>query len=341
MTSQHVQQPIGSGFVAANTALDVVDGVDLSGKTAVVTGGHSGVGLETSRALRSAGAHVIVPVRDPAKGRARLADIDGVEIEQVDLTDPSSIDDFAARFRDSGRPLHILVNSAGIMGAPLAYDVRGHELHFATNHLGHFRLVQGLWPALRVAGGARVVNVSAWAHRISPVVFDDLSFKNRDYQWWLAYGQSKSANILHAVGINARGAEDGIEAFSTHPGSIVATNLSAWADEKTLRDAGNLDEQGNIIIDPERGKKTPQQGASTQTWLATSPRLVGLGGAYGENNEISPVVDLPDPESLQALIASGETPVGVVPHAIDPHEADRLWDLSEQLTEPAASWKSS
>jgi NAD(P)-dependent dehydrogenase (short-subunit alcohol dehydrogenase family) len=331
MTTRNIQHPIGSGFSAGQTALDVVEGIDLTGRVAIVTGGHSGVGLETTRALRTAGAHVIVPVRDPAKGQARVADIGGVEIDRLDLADPDSINAFATRFIASGHALDILVNSAGIMGVPLGRDARGYESHFATNHLGHFQLVQGLWPALRAANGARVVNVSAWAHRMSPVVFDDPSFERRDYEWWLGYGQSKTANILHAIGVTAHGANDGIEGFALHPGAIIDTDLSPWASAETQRAMGNVDEHGQPVIDPERGKKTRQQGASTQTWLATNPRLSGLGGVYAENNEISPVVELPDPQALQALIASGETPVGVVPHAIDPEAADRLWDLSERL----------
>ncbi|MFJ8610282.1 SDR family NAD(P)-dependent oxidoreductase [Streptomyces sp. NPDC093675] len=327
-----VQQPIGSGFTAANTALEVVAGVDLTGKTAVVTGGHSGVGLETTRALSAAGAQVVVPVRDPAKGRARLAGAgDNIEVDRLDLAEPASVDDFAARFVASGRPLHILVNSAGIMGVPLTRDNRGYEAHFATNHLGHFQLVRQLWPALAAAGGARVVNVAAWAHRMSPIVFDDPMFEHRGYEWILAYGQSKTANILHAVEITARGTDDGIEAFAVHPGAIPSTDLSPWATPDILRAMDLMDEDGNWVIDPEAGKKTPQQGASTQTWMATDPRLTGLGGVYGENNEVSPLVALPEPDDLQALDVVGKTPPGVVPHALDPDAADRLWDLSERL----------
>jgi NAD(P)-dependent dehydrogenase (short-subunit alcohol dehydrogenase family) len=336
MTTITKQHPIGSGFTAANTALDVVAGIDLTGKTAIVTGGHSGIGLETTRALSAAGADVIVPVRDPDKGRGRLVGIDRVEVDQLDLLDARSVDAFAARFVERARPLHILVNSAGIMGVPLTRDSRGYELHFATNHLGHFQLVERLWPSLRAANGARVVNVSAWAHRRSPVVFEDPMFERRPYEWWLGYAQSKTANILHAVAITSRGASDGIEAFALHPGSIVDTNLSGWAMPEMLRTMGLTDQHDNPIIDPERGMKTPQQGASTQTWMATNPRLTGLGGVYGENNEISPLVDLPDPETLRFTIAAGESPAGVVRHAIDPELADRLWTLSEDLISRAA-----
>lgn len=331
MSSTTRQHPIGSRFTAASTALAVVAGIDLTGRVAIVTGGHSGVGLETTRALRAAGAAVVVPVRDPEKGHARVSDIDDIEVEQLDLADRDSVDAFADRFLASGRALDILVNSAGIMAVPLSRDSRGNELHLATNHLGHFRLVQQLWPALSRANGARVVNVSAWAHRLSPVVFDDPNFESREYEPFSGYGQSKTANILHAIGITARGADDGIEAFSVHPGSIITTNLSPWASIETHRAMGNVDENDQPVIDPENGKKTAEQGASTSVWAATEPRLAGLGGVYAENNEVSPIIALPDPDALQAQMAAGSTPVGVVPHAIDPDAADRLWSLSESL----------
>ncbi|MGW4618535.1 hypothetical protein [Streptomyces sp. NPDC004592] len=166
---------------------------------------------------------------------------------------------------------------------------------------------------------------------MSPIVFDDPMFEHRGYEWILAYGQSKTANILHGVGITARGADDGIEAFAVHPGAIPSTDLSPWATPDILRAMDLMDEDGNWVIDPEAGKKTPQQGASTQTWMATDPRLTGLGGVYGENNEVSPLVALPEPDDLQALAVAGKTPPGVVPHALDPDVADRLWDLSERL----------
>jgi NAD(P)-dependent dehydrogenase (short-subunit alcohol dehydrogenase family) len=328
LTRQH---PIGSRFSAASTALDVVAGIDLVGRIAIVTGGHSGIGLETTRALRAAGAVVVVPVRDPEKGRARVSDIDNIEVERLDLADRDSVDAFAGRFLASGRALDILVNSAGIMAVPLSRDAHGNELHLATNHLGHFRLVQQLWPALRRANGARVVNVSAWAHRLSPVVFDDPNFESREYEPFSGYGQSKTANILHAIGVAARGAEDGIEAFSIHPGSIITTNLSPWASIETHREMGNVDLNDEPVIDPDRGKKSTAQGASTSVWAATEPRLAGLGGVYAENNEVSPIVALPERDALQAQVAEGTTPIGVVPHAIDTDAAERLWSLSERL----------
>jgi NAD(P)-dependent dehydrogenase (short-subunit alcohol dehydrogenase family) len=210
------QTPIDSGFDAASTASDVINGTDLSNRVAIVTGGYSGIGLETTRALLSAGAKVIVPARDRAKAATALERLNGVEIEEMDLLNPTSIDAFAERFLASSRPLHMLVNSAGIMACPLARDARGYESQFATNHLGHFQLVTRLWPALRQANGARVVSVSSWGHRHSPVVFEHPNFKRRDYDRWSAYGQSKSANILFALALDQRGKAESVRAFSLH-----------------------------------------------------------------------------------------------------------------------------
>ncbi len=320
-----LQKPAGSGFGAASTAADVIDGIDLSGKVAIVTGGYSGIGIETARAIRSAGCRVIVPARDREKAASTLRGID-VEIELMDLLDPASIDAFAARFLASGQPLHILVNSAGIAGAPLIRDARGYELHFATNHLGHFQLAMRLWPALRKANGARVVAVSAWAHSRAPIVFEDPNFERRDYIPWMAYGQSKTANILFALAMDDRGKAHGVRAFSLHPGSIVNTGLSKYVSRDILHAAGFVDEDGNPIIDPVRNLKTVEQGAATSVWCATSPQLDGIGGVYCQNSDIAPLVT----EEL-ASNPIGSMALGVMPHAVDPLAADRLWNLSEQL----------
>lgn len=188
------QAPIGSGFGAATTAADVIAGIDLGGKAAIVTGGYSGLGRETVRALKAAGARVIVPARDVGRSAAALAGLDA-EIEPMDLLDPASIDAFTAKFLSSAQPLHILINSAGIMACPLSRDARGYEAQFATNHLGHFQLALRLWPALVRAEGARVVSVSSWGHHFSPVIFDDPNSERREYDPWSAYGQSKTANM--------------------------------------------------------------------------------------------------------------------------------------------------
>ncbi len=325
------QTPIGSGFGASTTASEIIRGCDLSGKIAIVTGGSSGIGLETTRALRSAGARVIVPARDHDKAATALEGIDGVEIEAMDLIDPASIDAFAVNFLASGEPLHILVNSTGIMASHLTRDVRGYESVFATNHLGHFQLVARLWPALRQAKGAPVVSVSAWGHRQSPVVFEDPNFEHRDYNPWLAYGQSKTANILFALALDERGKAEGVRAFSLHPGSIVGTGLQRDISDEELRKAGVIDENGKPILDPAKDLKTVEQGAATSVWCATSPQLDGMGGVYCQNCDIAPLVDEAK-RSNDAIRQVGSMPLGVMPYAVDPEAADRLWSLSEHLT---------
>ncbi|MEV7345749.1 oxidoreductase [Streptomyces sp. NPDC093544] len=329
-----VQEPLHSGFDAASTAEDVIKGIDLTGKVAVVTGGYSGIGLETARVLRSAGAEVVVPARDTDRARAALKGVDGVEVESMDLLDPASIDAFAERFLASGRPLHILVNSAGIMAPPLMRDARGYEAQFATNHLGHFQLVARLRPALRRAGGARVVSVSSWGHRFSPVVFDDPHFERREYDRWAAYGQSKTANILFALGLDARGKADGVRAFSLHPGSIVDTGLKKYLAEEDLKAVGVLDDDGQPILDPERQLKTVEQGAATSVWCATSPLLDSLGGLYCENSDVAPPMSLEEGRDWTLMNRSWKA--GVLPYAVDPEAADRLWELSERLIDRTA-----
>ncbi len=326
MTTQ--QKPLGSGFGAATTADEVAAGLDLSGQTAIVTGGYSGLGRETARVLRAAGARVIVPARDVRRARDALAGID-VEIASMDLLDPASIDAFAASFIESASALHMLVNSAAIMAVPeLTRDARGYEAQFATNHLGHFQLARRLLPALRNADGARVVSVSSIGHRYSPVVFADPHFERRAYTPWLGYGQSKTANILFAVALDQREKAHGVRAFSLHPGAIVETGLGKYVTQEQLTAAGVLDEQGKPVRDPSRQLKTVGQGAATQVWCATSPQLDGMGGVYCENADIAPVM-MERPDEMD--MADTMRLKGVVPYAIDPERADELWRLSEQL----------
>jgi len=326
-----MQEPIGSGFSSASSANDVLAGIDLTGKVAIVTGGYAGIGLATARALRAAGATVIVPARDLPKATRALDGID-IATSAMDLLDPASIDAFAARFLASGRPLHILVNSAGIMACPLTRDARGYEAQFATNHLGHFQLVARLRPALRQAKGARVVSVSSWGHRYSPVVLDDPSFERRPYDRWAAYGQSKTANILFAVALDRRGRDEGVRAFSLHPGSIVGTDLKRHLSDEELRKAGVIDERGEPILDVARNLKSPEQGASTSVWCATSPQLDGLGGLYCENTEVARVVEAKD--MAPPKHGDSQRVLGVMPYAIDPEIAEALWSLSERLAQP-------
>ncbi|MGN9788615.1 SDR family NAD(P)-dependent oxidoreductase [Nonomuraea sp. ZG12] len=327
----HKQHPLKSGFTAASTAGEVLRGIDLSGKNVVVTGGHVGLGLETTRALSQAGASVTVGSRNPDRAAPALAGVERVEIGRLDLLDPASIDAFAARYLDSGRPLHILINSAGIMGGPLVRDARGYESQFATNHLGHFQLTLGLLPALRAAHGARVVNLTSGGHRLSDIRWDDPHFTT-GYEGHLAYGQSKTANVLFAVELDRRWAAAGIRGYAVHPGIVVSTNLGNSMPEDQVRAMnlamGLIDASGRPIIDPEREKKTAAQGAGTIVFAATSPLLAEIGGVYLRNNDISSLDEAPEP------IAFGTEPIvssDVVPHAIDPVSAQRLWELSEQL----------
>ncbi|MET0985936.1 MAG: oxidoreductase [Steroidobacteraceae bacterium] len=325
-----LQSPIGSGFGPASTAADVMRGIDLTGKIAIVTGGYSGLGRETARTFLSAGARVIVPARDVGRAAAALEGIGGVEIEAMDLLDPASIAAFAARFLAAGQPLHILVNNAGIMAVPKrTLDARGYELHFATNHLGHFQLTAQLWPALERAQGARVVSVSSMGHRFSPVVFDDIHFEHRPYDPWAAYGQSKTANILFALELDERGKADDVRAFSLHPGSILGTGLERHVPIENLKAAGLLDEHDNPIRDPSKGLKTIPQGAATHIWCATSPQLDGRGGVYCTNVDIA---TLRADNDHQWTFGDSLSESGVWPHAIDRESAARLWKISRQMT---------
>ncbi|MFF5483232.1 oxidoreductase [Streptomyces sp. NPDC012935] len=324
-TARH---PLPSGFGAASTAEEVIKGVDLTGKVAIVTGGYSGIGVETARVLRSADAEVVVPARDLERARAALQDVPGAEVEYLDLLDPASIDAFAEKFLASGRPLHIMVNSAGIMATPLTRDARGYEAQFATNHLGHFQLVARLWPALVAADGARVVAVSSRGIRFGNVDFDDLHFEHRPYEPFTAYGQSKTANALFAVELDRRGRDQGVRAFAVHPGTIIETGLAKHVSAEVVRAAGALDEHGRPVRDPSRQLKTVEQGAATSVWCATSPQLTGLGGVYCENSDVSPLVTEADEAEWRA---GAETP-GVLPYAVDPEAAARLWEVSERLT---------
>lgn len=326
---QTPQQPIHSGFTAASTSLDVIRGVNLVGKVAIVTGGYAGLGLETARVLASAGARVIVPARDMDRARRAVAEIGGgVEIQPMDLTQPDTIDAFARRFVRSGLPLHILVNSAGIMALPeLTRDARGYELQMSTNHVGHFQLTARLWPALVRAQGARIVSVSSMGHRFSPVVFEDIHYTQRAYDPWSAYGQSKTANVLFAAALDDRGQRHGVRAFSLHPGGIV-TNLAQHLPEGSLEAFGMLDEHGEPIIDVSLDMKSVPQGAATQVWCAVSPQLEGKGGVFCANSDVAPL--LPPGTTFDIMDRSARIP-GVEGYALDREAANRLWALSEEM----------
>jgi len=297
---------IATPFVFHSTATEVAAGIDLTGKRAVVTGGASGIGVETARVLADIGAAVTLAVRDLEAGERvawEIRDSTGntaVDAQLLDLTDPTTIAGFTAAWDG---PLDILVNNAGIMATPETYTKEGWELQFATNHLGHFALALGLRDALAAAGSARIVSLSSSAHFASPVIFDDLHFRYRSYDPGLAYGQSKTANVLFAVEATKRWQGDGITANALMPGSI-PTNL--------IRHIGP--EEPNPLA------KTIEQGASTSVLLATSPLLDGIGGRYFVNNQEAEVVD-----------RVTEDMTGVAPFALDPANAERLWEVSLSL----------
>jgi NAD(P)-dependent dehydrogenase (short-subunit alcohol dehydrogenase family) len=308
------QHKIGSGFGAESTADDVLRGIDLSGKLALVTGGYSGIGLETTRALLRAGAQVVVPARRPASAREAVGE--SVEVDELDLSDLASVQGFAERFLASGRAIDIVINSAGIMACPETRVGPGWEAQFATNHLGHYALVNRLWPAIS-PGGARVVAVSSAGHRRSGIRWDDVMFEH-GYDKWAAYGQAKTANVLFAVQLDALASDAGVRAFALHPGGII-TPLQRHLSKEEMVAAGWIDEEGNPLNPA--GFKTPEQGAATQVWAATSPQLDGLGGVYCQDCDIAEVA--PDDQEFTG---------GVRSYAVDPEQAARLWTLSAELT---------
>jgi NAD(P)-dependent dehydrogenase (short-subunit alcohol dehydrogenase family) len=298
-------------FTKESTAAEVIEGVDLTDRRAVVTGAASGIGVATARTLAGAGAEVTLAVRNLDAGKQTAEDIvastgnSRVHVAALDLADQPSVRRFVADWQG---PLHILVNNAGVMAPPLTRTPEGWELQFATNHFGHFTLATGLHHALAVAGGARVVSVSSSGHLWSPVVFDDIHYENREYTPWDSYGQSKTANILFAVEAAKRWADDGIVVNALMPGAI-RTNLQRHVTEEEIQRLRA--EMGTADV----FWKTPEQGAATSVLLAASPLVDGVSGKYFEDgNEAGP--------------NQPGTRHGVAAHALDPEAAERLWAYS-------------
>ena len=314
-----LQQSVGSVFNAASTSADVMRGIDLNGKIAIVTGGNSGIGLETTKALARAGATVIVAARDIEKAKCKLDGIPRVEIEPMDLMDPFSIDRFAKKFLDSGRPLHLLINNAGIMWVPLRRDTRGIESQLATNYLASFQLTAILWPALKKSNGARIVNVSSQGHQFGNFDFEDPNFQSREYETLLAYGQSKTASNLFALELDNRGKAFNVRAYSLHPGSIGGTELAREAPLELFQKMGFVDEKGVMLPEVSASLKTIAQGAATTLWCATSPLLNTIGGVYCEDAEVALV-------SPDSGISSG-----VKCYSLDETNCKRLWAWSEKM----------
>lgn len=309
------QHPIESPFGARSAAAEVASAANLNGKVVIVTGGYSGIGLETTRALVNAGARVIVTVRSPEKAQAAL---DGLKVETValDLSEPDSLETGAKAIRDIAPDgIDILINNAGIMATPLRRNSKGWESQFATNHLGHFALFARLSDLLLKRKGARVVALSSVAHRRSGVDLEDWNYTTGEYEKWDAYARSKTANALFALELNGRYESHGLKAYSVHPGGI-ATDLQRDLDMEEMRAMGWFDENDQ----PHPLFKTPEQGAATTLWAATSPLLEDRGGVYCEDCNIA------DPNPPEGAFA------GVKPHARDRALAQKLWTLSEEIT---------
>lgn len=315
-----LQNVAGSGFDAKSTSKEVIKEIDLTGKTAIVTGGNTGIGLETVKTLAESGATVIVPARDVEKAKRNLKGIANVQIEKMDLMNPDSIDLFAEKFLLSGKPLHLLINNAGIMWVPLRRDNRGYESQLATNYLALFQLTARLWPALKKADGARVVNVSSGGHHFSDFNFEDPNFLHREYETLQGYGQSKTAVNLFSLELDTRAKAHNVRSYSLCPGAVGETELAREAPIDLFQKLGYSDAEGNILPEVLASLKTIPQGAATTVWAATSELLNGIGGVYCENADIASL------NSNKSIIG------GIKPYSLDEKNAKRLWNLSEDMT---------
>ena len=314
------QKPLGSGFPAKSEPHEILAGIDLSGKTAIVTGGYSGIGLETTRALAGAGARVIVPVRDPAKAKANLASVDGnVSSAKMDLADLATVRDFAASVAGDVDALDLLINNAGIMACPLERVGPGWESQFGVNHMGHFALTKALMPLLENAAAPRVVALSSVAHKRNGILWDDIQFEKSDYNKWVAYAQAKSANALFANGLNRRMQAFGGRAFSVHPGGIF-TPLQRHLPREEQVELGWLNKDGTVPPMVAEIFKTTTQGCTTSLWAATSPLLDDMPGVYCEDCDVAQLAGEGSPPFLHCA-----------PHITVDEDAERLWELSETL----------
>ncbi len=314
------QVPTNSGFGRRSTGSEVLAEVALDGKTAIVTGGYSGIGLETTRALAAKGTKVVVPVRSPAKAKASLADIDGdVLTARMDLGDLDSIRDFADSMLSELSGLDLLINNAGIMACPETRVGPGWESHFGVNHMGHFALTKWLMPLLTRTRGARVVALTSTGHKLSGIRWEDIQFASDEYDKWKAYGQSKTANALFANALSRRMRESGGLAFAVHPGGIF-TPLQRHLPKEEMIALGWLGEDGEPSALAKQGFKSPEQGCATTLWAATSRLLQDKPGVYCEDCDVAAPTDLDGPTARYA---------GVDPHACDDEAAERLWEISE------------
>lgn len=321
----HTPPRLSSSLAPRADAAEVLRGVDLRGQVAVVTGGASGIGTETARALLGAGARVILPVRDVARGEQVAASLRSsftddqpadVTVTELDLGSLDSVRRGAAEILKLAPQIKILINNAGVMATPQGQTPDGFETQFGTNHLGHFLLTELLMPALLAAAPARVVALTSSGHRRSDIVWDDIQFERRPYDRWAAYGQSKTANALFAVGLTRRYGDQGVTANAVHPGGIM-TGLQKHVTTEEQQAMGWQNDQGEFSP----VFKTPAEGASTSVWAATAPELEGVGGLFLEDLQESAVID--DPKASPTF--------GHMAYARDPDSADRLWALSREL----------
>lgn len=318
--SAREQRKTNSGFEAKSEPSQILEGIDLNGKIAVVTGGYSGIGLETTRALAAAGVKVYVPVRDPGKAESNLADIEGeVVVLQMDLGELDSVRKFAADVKASESSLDLLINNAGIMACPETRIGDNWESQFAVNHIGHFVLTKELLPILLNADAPRVVCLSSIAHRRSDILWEDIHFQSTPYEKWTAYAQAKTANALFALGLDLKYAAQGLRAFSVHPGGIL-TPLQRHLPNEEMQALGWTDADGNLSEQAAAMFKSPTQGCTATLWAATSPALAETGGLYCEDCDV-------------ANLATDESPryFDVAPWATNEDSALRLWDITEQM----------
>lgn len=315
------QIPLNNGLGPYATTDQVMSGIRLDGRTAVVTGGYSGIGLEVVRALTAAGAEVIVPVRDKSSADRALASAGlAAATVDMDLGNLASVYECAAEIGDAHDHIDFLFNNAGIMACPETRVGPGWEMQFAVNHIGHFVFTRELMPYLLNAKGARVVCTSSVAHKRSRIRFDDIHFKREPYDKWIAYAQSKTANALFALELNNRRSGDGVKAFSVHPGGIM-TPLQRHLEKRELIAMGWIDEKGEISEDAKKFVKTPDQGAATLLWAATSRQLDDRGGEYCENCDIA----------AMSGDAAGPRWAHAAPWITDDAAAKQLWAETEAM----------
>ncbi|MEN0004107.1 MAG: oxidoreductase [Bacteroidota bacterium] len=324
--AQTNQVPVQHNFHAKSTGQEVLAEVDLSGKVAIVTGGYSGIGLETTRALAAKGATVIVPARSMQKATDNLTAIEGkVHIAEMDLSNLDSVQKFADNMNTELSQLDLLINNAGIMANPETRVGPGWESQFGVNHMGHFALTKALMPLLEKTSGTRVICLSSTAHKLSDIKWEDIQFTSGNYDKWQAYGQSKTANALFANALSRKLKPTGGLAFAVHPGGIL-TPLQRHLPQEEMVALGWINADGSLTELAKQGFKTPEQGCSTTLWAATSPLLEGQPGIYCEDCNIAAPTAMDSPMARY---------FGVNAHACDDEAAERLWEISEDLLKEA------